>query len=74
MERFVYLPRLTCSHRLEPQSRWRIHNVFQTSLLELNQKNAIEGRSQIRPEPKEIEGELEYEVEWILQSEVHTSY
>jgi hypothetical protein len=31
----------------------------------------IKGRSQIGPEPKEIEEEMEYEVERILQSEVH---
>jgi hypothetical protein len=28
---------------------------------------------QIQPEPKEIEGEKEYQVEWILQSEVCTT-
>jgi hypothetical protein len=33
----------------------------------------IKGRSQIQPEPEEIEGENEYEVEWILQSEVRTT-
>jgi hypothetical protein len=33
----------------------------------------IKGRSQIRPEPEEIEGEMEYEVERILQSEVCTT-
>jgi hypothetical protein len=33
----------------------------------------IKGRSQIRPEPEEIEGENEYEVERILQSEVRTT-
>jgi hypothetical protein len=37
------------------------------------EKNAIKGRSQIRPEPEEIEGETEYEVECILRSEVHTT-
>jgi hypothetical protein len=61
------------SYRLELQSRWRIHNVFHTSLLEPYRKNEIKGRSQIRPEPEEIEGETEYEVERILQSEVRTT-
>jgi hypothetical protein len=34
----------------------------------------IKGQSQIQPEPEEIEGETEYEVERILQSEVHTTH
>jgi hypothetical protein len=61
------------AYQLELQSRWRIHNVFHSSLLEPYRKNAIKGRAQIRPEPKEIDGESEYEVERILQSEVRTS-
>jgi hypothetical protein len=42
--------------------------------LEPYRKNVIKGRSQIRPEPEEIEGEKEYEVERILWSEVHTTH
>jgi hypothetical protein len=61
------------AYRLKLQSQWQIHNVFYTSLLEPYQKNAIKGRSQIQPEPEEIEGESEYEVERILQSEVRTT-
>jgi hypothetical protein len=61
------------SYRLELQSRWRIHNVFHTSLLEPYRKNEIKGRSQIRPELEKIEGETEYEVERILQSEIRTT-
>jgi hypothetical protein len=34
----------------------------------------IKGRLQIGPEAEEIEGEKEYEVERILQSEVHTTH
>ena len=41
--------------------------------MEPYRKNEIKGRSQIRPEPEEIEGEKEYEVERILQSEVRTT-
>jgi hypothetical protein len=37
------------------------------------EKNTIKGRSQIRPELKEIEGEKEYEVERILPSEFRTT-
>jgi hypothetical protein len=62
------------AYRLELQSRWWIHNIFHTSLLEPYRKNAIKGRSQIWPEPEEIEEEKEYEVEWILQSEVRTTH
>jgi hypothetical protein len=51
------------TYRLELQSRWQIHNVFHASLLEPYRKNMIKGRSQVRPEPEEIEGEMEYEVE-----------
>jgi hypothetical protein len=61
------------AYQLKLQSRWQIHNVFHTSLLEPNRENTIKGRSQIRPEPKEIEGERKYEVERILQSEVRTT-
>jgi hypothetical protein len=62
-----------CAYRLKLQSSWRIHNVFHNSLLEPYRKNAIIGWSQILPKPEEIEGEKEYEVERILQSEVHTT-
>jgi hypothetical protein len=61
------------AYRLELQSRWRIHNVFHTSLLELYRNNMSKGKSQVRPEPEEIDGETECEVEQILQSEVRTT-
>jgi hypothetical protein len=48
------------------QSHWWIHNIFYTSLLEHDRNNAIEGWSQILPEPEGIDGEMESEVEWIL--------
>ena len=48
------------SFRLEPQTRWRIHNVFHVSLLEPYRANSIDGRIVSRPEPEEIEGEKEY--------------
>ena len=60
------------AYRLELQARWRIHNVFHGSLLESYRPNRIEGRNQIRPEPEEIEGEIEYEVEKIIRSEIWT--
>lgn len=61
------------SYRLELQSRWRIHNVFHASLLEPYRANTLQGRAVTRPEPEEIEGEMEYEVEEILQSEIRSS-
>ena len=61
------------SFRLELQTRWRIHNVFHVSLLEPYRANNIEGQTTSRPEPEEIEGEMEYEVETILQSEIRTT-
>jgi hypothetical protein len=50
-----------------------MHNVFNTSLLEPDRKNVIKGRSEIQREPEKIEEETEYEVERIVQSEVHTT-
>jgi hypothetical protein len=61
------------SYKLELQSRWRIHNVFHASLLEPYRSNPIDGRVVPRPEPEEIEGEMEYEVEKILQGEIRTT-
>jgi hypothetical protein len=57
-------------YRLELQSWWWIHNIFYTSLLEPYSRNVIKGRSQIRPEPEKIEGQHEYKVKQILQSEI----
>jgi hypothetical protein len=62
------------AYRLELQSCWQIHNIFHTSLLGLFWKNVIKGRSKIWPKPKEIEEEMEYELERILQSEVCTTH
>jgi hypothetical protein len=50
------------TYHLKLQSQWQIYNLFLTSLLELYQKNAIKGRSQIRPKLKEIKGDMEYKV------------
>src|SRR5205085_9508795 len=45
---------------------WRIQNVFHVSLLEPHHPNQMPLRKQIRPEPEEIEGQKEYEVEKII--------
>ena len=63
----------TRAYRLELHSRWRIHNVFHVSLLEPYVQNELEGRAQTRPEPEEINGDLEYEVEKIVNSEIRSS-
>jgi hypothetical protein len=62
------------AYQLKLQSRWRIHNVFHPTLLEPYRRFAIKRRSQIQPEPEEIEGKKEYEVERILQCEVPTTH
>ena len=63
----------TRAYRLELHSRWRIHNVFHVSLLEPYIQNKLEGRTQTRPDPEEINGDLEYEVEKIVNSEIRSS-
>ena len=55
--------------KLLPQ--WHIHPVFHASLLNPYQRNKIEGRRQLNPPPPEIvNGELQYEVETILDSKI----
>ena len=58
------------SYRLELDQRWKIHNVFHVSLLEPYKSSYDPQRTQIRPQPEEIEGEKEFEVERIMRSEV----
>ena len=55
--------------KLQPQ--WRIHPVFHASLLDPYWRNKIEGRKQlVLPLPEIIKGELEYEVEEILDPKI----
>ena len=58
------------SLRLELDRKWKIHNVFHVSLLEPYKTSESFVRTQDRPEPEEIEGENEYEVETIIKSDV----
>src|SRR5205085_1275290 len=58
----------TRSYRLEFDQRWRIQNLFHVSLLEPYKSSPDPQRTQIRPQPKEIEGEKEFEVERIVRS------
>jgi len=47
-----------------------IHPIFHISLLELYRKSTLPGRAQATPQPVEVEGELEYEAAWILDSKI----
>jgi hypothetical protein len=59
------------AYRLElPERMKKVHPVFHVSLLEPYRENRWEGRVQPAPPPDEIEGELEYEVEDVLDSKV----
>lgn len=57
------------SFRLElPRELSRLHPVFHVSLLEPYLENDIAGRVAPPPQPIEVDGEMEYEVEVILDS------
>jgi len=58
--------------KLEISPRWKIHPIFHVSLLEPYRASAREGREQPPRAPGDIEGELEWEVERIVKSEVIT--
>ena len=58
------------AYRLELPGQMRIHPVFHVSLLEPYVESGIRGRKQEPPLPVEVEGELEYEVERVLDSRV----
>jgi len=51
---------------LELPINWRIHNVFHTSLLTPYHETCAHGPNFTHPPPDLINGEDEYEVEWIL--------
>src|SRR6202142_436318 len=47
---------------------WRIHNVFNVSKLHPYNAPTVPNQKKVPPEPVEIEGELEYDVEKIIDS------
>jgi len=58
--------------KLERSPRWKIHPIFHVSLLQPYRASAREGREQPPRVQEDIEGDLEWEVERIVKSEVIT--
>jgi len=58
--------------KLDSPARWKINAVFDVSLLEPYKVSDRPNREQPPREPEDIEGDLEWEVERILKSEIIT--
>ena len=58
--------------KLEISARWKIHPILHVSLLEQNRHSNHPGREPPPREPEEIDGDLEWEVERIVKSEIIT--
>jgi len=58
------------AYKLEISPRWNIHPVFHVSLLEPYQASNRPNREQHPPDPEEIEGDLEWEVERLVKTEI----
>jgi len=58
------------SYNLEIARRWKIHPVFLVSLLEPYRASNRPNREQPPRDHEEIEGDLEWEAEWIVKSEI----
>jgi len=58
------------AYKLELSEQWKIHPVFYVSLLEPYRTSIRPARDQPPTEPEEIDGDLEWEVEKIIKSEI----
>jgi len=58
------------AYKLEISPRWKIHPVFHVSILEPYRTSNRPNHEQPTRDPEEIEGDLEWEVERIVKSEI----
>jgi len=58
------------AYKLEISDRWKIHPVFHVSLLEPYRTSTRPAREQPPMTPEDIDGDLEWEVETIVKSEI----
>ena len=58
------------AYKLEISDRWKIHTVFHVSLLEPDRTSTRPAREQPPMTPEAIDGDLEWEVEKIVKSEI----
>ena len=62
------------NYELDLPASLRIHPVFHISLLSKHAPDTIEGRVQVPPEAIEVDGDVEYEVEDILNSRLNRGH